>query len=495
MDKNEVKQKDITNSKITGFYLNEANNNTVFIKNNGNYWNNDEIIHHCNITSTQNGSICSTFNADIIYNQGDYCYSEEKKQIYLLTDVATFENNKENCIYGTDKNVKYIMSYATNEILAGNKVNNRLIKLTNKSITLASQGIYILDKNGKNIEKDTINISNIENSEEISIYRCTAIECYKADANSIEQFLSSTGKIYKYNQEFNRLIKINNEGIYFFQEDGLPCISENDVISQAIRISNNGKKVINEKIELKDLEDDVYVNEFNLNTVILYNGKKWVIQIANCYYDSETDSCINDYIEFSINGYFKSKSLKYIREKGYYVFDKNSHKAIQYDDEITTETSLVYCDYNGNCQEKTPNLGSYINKSSSPWNVVNYNFETDNKSVEINNNICQVAEDQTCHSMNGKELNIGDICMDSNSSALYLFTDGNECVKAEKTVIFYQNINNRIILRKVLKVTCVHMKDSVIHSIKQRLVIFQIIHQKMIKYLILLFMIQIKIQN
>eukprot|EP00833_Pecoramyces_ruminatium_P015585 jgi/Orpsp1_1/1189617/evm.model.d7180000073262.1 len=219
------------------------------------------------------------------------------------------------------------------------------------------------------------------------------------------------------------LNKANNNTIFIKNnEDGLPCISENDVISQAIRISNNGKKVINEKIELKYLEDDVYVNEFNLNTVILYNGKKWIIQIANCFYDSETDSCINDYIEFSINGYcicknklniiindtnddygkcipgndqipvykmndnnnrlmkVKSKSLKYIREEGYYVFDKNSHKAIQFDnDEITTETSLVYCDYNGNCQEKTPDVGSYINKSSSPWNVINYNFETNNR--------------------------------------------------------------------------------------------------------------------
>eukprot|EP00833_Pecoramyces_ruminatium_P006629 jgi/Orpsp1_1/1180661/evm.model.c7180000074242.1 len=140
----------------------------------------------------------------------------------------------------------------------------------------------------------------------------------------------------------------------------------------------------------------------------------------------------------------KSKSLKYIREEGYYVFDKNSHKAIQFNnDKNITETSLIYCDYNGKCQMKTPDVGNYINKSSSPWNVINYSLDTI-QSEKINNNICQVEEDQTCHSMNGKELNIGETCMDSNFSALYLFTDGNKCVKAEKTIIFYQKINNKL---------------------------------------------------
>ena len=476
-------QYELSTSKTIGFYLNKANNNkNIMIKNNGNYWMKGESVHLCDVSISKDSALCKTLNQETKYNMGDYCYSENKKQLFLLTDSATFESDMVNCVYGTSDNYRYLMPDITNNLLNGITIPKILIELTNESIALASPGYYILNENGEIINDDVINLEMNDNNE-INIYMCTSSECQKEYNYMNNAILSVTGKIYEYNNKSNKLIKTTKEGVYFFKEDGSACTSEDDKIVNILRVINvDENDIIIEKINENDLKEDVYVNEANPSTIAVYNGKKWNIQIVNCQYDNENGECKSYEVVLENNNYcvsngelyaiinitdkdgtyitnkcipgseersiyinntlikMKAKSVKYIKDEGYYIFDDHNNKIFMNKETENQEYPLVHCQYNGDCNLQNPSIGFYINKLSSDYNIVQYHSQENIENLRIVNNTCSVKdENQTCYSENGI-LNEGDGCLFSNS--LYFFANENQCTKVEETTISYQFINN-----------------------------------------------------
>jgi len=290
-----VIQHDITKSKQVGFFLNKiknnlSNNNNI-IKNNGNYWSKGEITHLCRITIIENNVICRTFNDQTSYNRGDYCYENKSDQLYLITDLVTNESDTVNCIAASNDKNRYVESDIIHGLLNGVDVSKKLIEITKETISLASPGYYILDRNGEIVNEDKINMT-MDNNEEIKMYKCTHYECTEENNIIKNAIRSVTGKIYEYDQKSEQLVKTTREGIYFFKEDGSACSSEKDEISDIIRISKeDDNKIMIEKIGSSDLIDNIYVNEADSDTIGIYNDKNWIIRIANCQYNSTDNTC------------------------------------------------------------------------------------------------------------------------------------------------------------------------------------------------------------
>jgi len=372
----------------------------------------------------------------------------------------------------------------TNNLLNGITTPKILIELTSESIALASPGYYILNENGEIINDDVINLG-MNSDDEINIYRCTSSECQKEYNNVDNAILSVTGKIYEYNNESNKLIKITKEGVYFFNEDGSACSSENDKIVNILRVISVGENdIIIEKINKGDLEEDVYINAANPSAIAVYDGEEWNIQIVNCQYDNENGECKSYEVELVNRNYcvfngelyaiinitdkegtdisnrcipgseertiytnnalmkMKEKSIKYIREEGYYIFDDHNHEIFTNKETENQQYPLVHCQYNGECSLQNPSIGYYINKLSLDYNLVQYHSQEDIENLHIIDNTCNINnENQACYSENGI-LNEGDGCLFSNS--LYFFANENQCIKVEETAISYQFINNTL---------------------------------------------------
>jgi len=482
---NYYKQYDITKSKLVGFYLSEAHDNNIIFRNNGNYWMKGESIRSCNVTTLDHGMLCKPYINETQYNNGDYCYSEKAKQLYLLTDSTTSESEKINCVYGTDTNPRYLMSEATHNLLNEVEVSKRIIELTNRSIALAPPaGCYLLNENGELVIKDEVDIVwNGETDQgQLFIYRCTANECIEQIPESNKRILSVTGKIYEYDEEKERLVKAINEGIYFFKEDGFVCASEEDAIVNILRIrKGNESETIIESISEADLEEDVYVNEANPNTVAVRQSKQWKIEIANCVYDDKTESCVNYKIDLGIGNYFifegelfmikdilnagtkyemkkcirgreenpiyfrkekdsrlmkvKAKTIKFVKEEGYYALNPNSYEAIVSNE--VTESEFIRCEHSGQCSVETPAIGYYLNRSPMNSTIIHYPHGNVQETLSMNN-ACLLKDGRSTNS----KLKEGDPCLSSNS--LYLISKDSQCVKVEDTVVSYPFIAHKL---------------------------------------------------
>jgi len=492
-DKNKiVNQHDITKSKQVGFFLNKIknnlSNNNIIIKNNGNYWSKGEISHLCRIIVIENNVICRTFNDQTSYNRGDYCYENKSDQLYLITDLVTNESDTVNCIAASNDKNRYVESDIIHGLLNGVDVSNKLIEITKETISLASPGYYILDRNGEIVNEDKINMI-MDSNEEIKMYKCTHYECIEENNIIKNAIRSVTGKIYEYDQKSEQLVKTTREGIYFFKEDGSACSSEKDEISDIIRISKeDDNKIMIEKIGSSDLIDYIYVNEADSDTIGIYNDKNWIIRIANCQYNSTDNTCssydheliIGSYCVFNRELYLltdegstygskscipsserrsilikkkdnalirmKPKSIEYINKEGYYIFDDHNNKILLDTGNEDPQIPLVYCKYGGKCEIiQNPSIGYYLNELPLKSNTVQYTQYTTKEDMgegRIINNICSVENNEkVCHSINDK-LNGGDSCLVSNS--LYFVVNEDRCEKVEKTIISYQFTDNKL---------------------------------------------------
>ena len=513
-NENNLKQYDITKSKRNiGLYLNKINNNdnnddpsdndNIIVKNNGDYWMKGEAssLHLCNITMIENNYLCRTFDNQIVYNKGDYCYNKDENQLYLLTDKYFFKNEIFNCISASNDKNKYIMSYTINGLFNGNEIlNNRLMKLTKESITLASPGYYIIDENGEIVNEDIINIRK-NNNKKINVYRCTRSKCTNENNLLENAILTITGTIYEYNRKTDQLTKTTKEGIYFFRDDGFAGSSEDDEITNIIKVVKDDQEFIKfEKINENDLVDDIYVNEANPNTVGIYDDDKWKIKKAHCLYNSVNSSCYSDDFDLNIGSYcvfnreiylttdindkdllfetktcipgseertmfvknqyhhalmkVKQKSIEYIKKEGYYIFDDHHNEILVPKEMKISSTPLVYCKYGGECNLLESSIGYYVNELSLKYNVLQYiSQESNEMMIQINNNLCSIESNEyneyneykgnihTCHGINVK-LNIGDSCIFSNS--LYFVADDDYCIMVEETVLSYQFTDHKL---------------------------------------------------
>ena len=500
INKDEFLYDDLTKSKQVGFYLytspitinnnNNNNNNNennysnrmMMIKNNGNYWMKGEIVRSCDVTVLDNGTLCKPFDDDVNDDQGNYCYSNITQQLYLLTEsVVDSESTSKTCIYGTTDHPRYILSDGVPNVFNGEvnmNISKRLIELTEKSITLAPTGSYLLNRSGELIEDDEITISLEDDEQDIQIYRCNTSECTKEYMTKDGQsFLSVTGKIYEYylQGELKHLSQPTREGIYFFREDGMACASEEDTIAHIFRVTKEtgGNKEKEIKIEImkeSDLEEDVYMNEADLSTVAVKHDQGWSIKIANCHYDKTTESCTNHNIELKVGSYcvseetgeiyviqnilnpgskleikkcmagrdenpiyiekendhvlmrVKRKTIKFVQD-GYYALNllvNQAYEAVVNQEESTPSRGLIHCDYTGMCHWEDPKVGYYLNQSPLHHNtIIYYPQREEAKEAQIMTTICTVnEEDQTCQTVvDNIELHEGDICLSTNSNA------------------------------------------------------------------------------
>ena len=460
-----VEQEDLSKSNNVGIYFNKANNNKVIVRNNGEYWVKAEELNQCNVVENEEGIICKTLKENVVYAAGNYCTSKDK--LYIIISDAIFNGETvNNCMYGTNENPKYVLSDKVGK-LNGISISSRLIELTNESIEVAGPGYYILNGKGE--------VTDGNNEENMEIYKCTESECsIESNIEAGEKFLSKDDIVYEVDEE-NKLVVVEDEGIYFFDNSGKACTEETDVIENIVEIVNDGEEVRVERLD--ELPVGAYVNAADGKTVGVNDGNNWSIEIKDCEYLQGT--CTNDRIVLDIGSYcvvngkmyiiydideeglkkcipgnnekpvyfnnksglivVKDTSVSSVIEEGYYAVSEMTMEALESEELINSK--FIQCSYGGECAEIEPDVGSYLNRSPNKFNIVN--FPTGNvEEAKTINNMCNVNEETSICSVDNGKLNVGDVCI--ASSALYLVGDENKCVKAEKSFTTYQMVNNKV---------------------------------------------------
>ncbi|KAL6632477.1 scaffoldin, partial [Neocallimastix sp. 'constans'] len=470
-----IKQKSIKDSTIVGFYFNKANSNKVLLNNNNKYWSKGIEIHPSNVTEIEEGISCQTTNETITYAKGDYCYKSGIKQIFLLTDDAVYGNEKENCVFGTNDEPKYIISDVIGRVLNSVNIESHLIELTNNAIRLAKPGYYILNQDGNVIN------NNDDEETEMHIYSCNESECVEVNVEENDIFLSN-GSIYKIGEE-NKLKMVEQDGYYFFDSDGKVCSESDDKVTTIVEIPkvSEGEKTEIGIIDLDVMEVGAYVNMANIKSVGVYDGKDWTVASIPCTYVKESSSCVNDDIELNIGSYciadgkmhiiydivdetevkkcipgndekpiyfnangqlmiVKERSISIVDEKGYYAIDGMTYEALSTD--TSKSSKFIQCEYDGQCKSISPEVGNYLNKAPLDINIVQYNTGNVTEAVTSNNK-CNIKEDNSCSGVD-VELNAGDVCIAEN--AMYLVGDQGKCMKAEENVVNYKIINGKMFM-------------------------------------------------
>jgi hypothetical protein len=460
-------QKDITKKAKIGYYLNKITDNKVILSNDSDLWSSGSELQKCNVSTVEEGIICKTLVEDEVINEGEYCYDENNKQLYLLTGEASFETSSANCEFGTNEKPKYVY----NKKLMGNEdASKYLIMLTSDTIRIVDTGYYIIDNVGYSV------VTNTEGSENTKIYNCTDDEC--TEVSSIEEgiYITEKGDIVKFGEN-GKLEFVKQNGLYFFTENNEACKKEEDIVSRIIKMTEDGAK--KEELALDSLEKGGYVNEAMNKSLAKYDGSEWSITLKECKYNEANstcegdvtnvgDYCISDgsiYFIKSIDGEnkntcikgnnespvilnvlsklneYKEKSVVIIEGEGYYVIDSTTGTVFTSSEKAS---SILYkCEYEGDCNLITPEIGNYLNRSPKDLNIVQYPTGKLEESM-TNGNKCTVINNENgsvCISSDG-ELNNGDVCIGSGS--LYLIESSEKCLLANDEAITYQIIDKKL---------------------------------------------------
>jgi hypothetical protein len=468
VDGNEqIVQRDISASKELGFYFNKASNNKVLISNDEDFWSKGTSLHTCNIVEVEGGFSCKTLKDTL--DVGDYCYDGEK--FFLLIGEAAPDTEEINCIAGSNDEPLYVTPDVVKTINSID-VGSKLVRLNDDSIKVVSPGYYILNVNGTLID------NNGEKGEvQMTIYKCDENDCEKEEEMEKNvKFLTESGEIFEIDEE-GVLGKVNNEGIYFFNEEGKACSTADDEVSTIIRINNEGLK---QKVDLDEMSVGTYINNANNQSVGVYDGKEWTIEESECKYDAEKKSCSSESKNLEVGSYcvvegniyvvseidietelticipgnddvpiyymnddtlvaIKNKSISVIENDGYYAINIKTREGIK--SEIPVQGVFIRCESNGECSSVKPEKNSsYLNKAVVDSNIVKFNEKASLKQIKTIETHCKI-DGNSCSADEG-ELVAGDLCVaDSN---LYLVKGEGQCVMAEKFVERYQFVSNKI---------------------------------------------------
>lgn len=207
-----ITQRNLMENNIVGYFLNKVNNNRYMVSNNGVYYSKGIEMKTCDVVKADDGYICKTSSESVTYEKGDYC--NKSNIFYLLLDDATNTSEKANCITGTNAKPLYIESTDFGNSLNGVDVSNRLVELTNDAIRVANPGYYIVGEGNVLVD------NNDDKEKDISIYKCTDKECEEiSNLDENEKIIADDGTMFGMDKD-KKLIKINKDGIYFFDSNG-----------------------------------------------------------------------------------------------------------------------------------------------------------------------------------------------------------------------------------------------------------------------------------
>jgi len=475
-------QKSIVEDKFVGFYLNKAFNRRDIVLNNNKYWSPGQKLNGCSATvvvdGNEEGIVCKSSNSNSDgYDAGDYCYESSTKQLYFLIDSVTNTSSTANCVFGSNDNPKYIYYNRRGGILNGVNLSNVLIEMDGESVKLAKNGYYMIDGKG-NLVNEIQPPTEDGKEQDLNIYNCNENGCSEVNKNVISMIQTNNGEIYEVNED-EILVKVSKDGLYFFDVDGNICSEDKDEVGSIIRISNNGAK--QENVLLDELDEGAYVNEGDIEYAGVYEEGKWSIVNINCEYDITEAVCRNDKIELDIGSYcisegkmyiitsidendgkkcipgseakpiyftnenkelivVKEKSVNNVNEEGYYAINEATFEALVSEEPV--KSKFVQCEYGGVCTEVDPEVGRYANRSPEEINIVKFDTGSVNETVTVDSK-CTV-EGSICSSVNvNATLAVGDVCI--NEASIYIInSDSGSCIKAEKTIVSYQVINQKM---------------------------------------------------
>jgi len=463
-------QIDITSSNEIGYYFNKIGDVPVIVGNEKDFWSKGSNVRKCNITNVEEGTgmNCRSLTPNEVVEAGDYCYDPEGI-LYVMIGEGNEDNEEENCVAGSNDEPKYITSERIST-LNGVDVGTKLVELTDNSIKVVSPGIYILNENG------TIINENNNGEVESKVYICTESDCTVEEMEADVMFLSESGEIFVMKEE-GALTKVEKSGLYFFKSNGLACEEENDEVERIIEITEDAIT----EIELDAFESGAYINNANNKTVGIYENGEWSLTESECKFIEETGVCTSEgdlevgsycivdgdmyfvnAIEETEDGeimkcipgddsnplYFitddeliavKKTSVSVIKEEGYYAMNAKTFEALESD--VPVRSRFIKCDEDGICKtiNKAEKSSNYLNKAVTNSNIVKFESGSVKEAVtsethcSVNGNVCSVEEG---------ELASGDLCVADNS--LYIVKEGSECIKAEKYIISYQMIGNKM---------------------------------------------------
>ncbi|KAL6632781.1 scaffoldin [Neocallimastix sp. 'constans'] len=473
-----VIQENIKNFSNVGFYFNKANEEPIVVSYNSEFWVKGELAHNCNITEVVDGEgmNCKTMSEGMTYSTGSYCYQLEEGMLYLLTNDATFTVESNNCVSMVEEEKRYISSDRVGSTLNGVTVSSKLIELSENAIQVAGPGYYVLNKNGY-LVTDNTNTGEEGGTIEVVIYECNSEGCVSGNIAQDMKFLLNNG-VYEYDAQ-SKIVPIVSEGLYFFNEEGKACTSEEDEVKNIIRITKSNNDVVVENMNMNGLKEGAYVNEADVENVGVYNGNEWSIVTKNCEYKEETGSCVNDRIELNVGSYcvvegvmhiiyeineeedikkcvpgnnekpvyfhninndlvvVTEKNVSHVKEAGYYAIQSGTYQSLI--SEKPVNSTFIQCEYGGECTEYQPDNGRYLNKSPISYNIVEYPNGDLEKAITIEKN-CKVVKNK-CKNKNNL-LNVGDVCIATDS--LYLVGENNKCMKAEKSIISFQIVGGKL---------------------------------------------------
>jgi len=480
-DNGVLKQSDILEENILGYFINKAAKKKNIIPNNKQFWSPAKELNKCTTKLDNNGGIiCKTGNDNPEgFVKGEYCY--DNKKLYFLTGIANNASEVANCVYGTNDNPKYIY-YGTGSssgILNGESLSKKLIQIDQEAIREAKKGYYIIDaEKGELIKEIKSKEENV--TEEINpvVYKCDENECGIVNIRDGEMIQTADGRLYEMDED-EGIVSISKEGMYFLGDDGGVCGSDNKIVGSIVKISEGGKK--QERISLNELNDGAYINEGNNGYVGVYENGKWKIENVECEFDEDEGTCSNYNLDLdvgsycSVNGkmymivsvdesnekkcvpgkddnplYFKSKenellvvkekSVNVVKEEGYYAINDATLEALV--SEVPVKSQFILCEYGGDCQDVKPEIGRYLNRSPAEKNIVKFDSGNVNETVTVDSKC--VVEQNVCNAVSANvTLAVGDVCIDE-SSIYIVRSDSGDCLKAEKAVVTYQVINEKM---------------------------------------------------
>jgi len=341
--------------------------------------------------------------------------------------------------------------------------------LSEDAIRIAKPGYYIVDGNY------TLTDNNNDEDADINIFNCSDTKCEEVSILDEEKIITNDGTIYQMDEE-NKLQKVNNTGIYFFDSNGNVCKDEESEVSKIVEITEEGNKVLEEDA----LEEGVYINAGDKNSVGIYKDKKWSIKSVGCTYVENTGSCTNDDIELDVGSYcvvsdekesklymiyevkedlkkcipgneekplyinnsegdllmVKAKSVKVVNDEGYYIYDSKTYEALVSEEVIPSK--LIHCD-GDKCSDDKPSIGSYLNRAPVEFNIAQYE-DIEKEMAKTLSKSCDVSGEK-CTTSEGS-LVAGDVCI--YSEALYLVESDSKCYKVENNNVRYQFISGKL---------------------------------------------------
>jgi len=335
------------------------------------------------------------------------------------------------------------------------------------------------------LDKDNVFVNEVEpvegeeQTQGYKIYKCEDSGCNKKELASGTVFQTIDGKIYEID-EVGNIGKVTKDGLYFFDVDGDVCDKDNNEVGSIINVLSSNEV----KVPLDSMREGAYINDGNGIYVGVYEKGKWNIVNMECEVDVTDGKCSSTKVDLELGSYCSVAGKFYVvssidsdgarkciagnnvspvfiktendelvvvgekgvfnvnEEEGYYAINDETLQAL--DSEEPVKSQFVLCEFGGECKKYTPEVGRYINRSAGELNIAVFE-EAGKEEASTIKSKCTVEENVSsaiCNVVEGT-LDIGDVCI--NDSSIYVISSSSgSCLKAEKAVITYQIINNKM---------------------------------------------------